>query len=56
MLGNFRLGQIEHALKVTDAERPMRQEVDDPEPGCIAEALVDLDEFHGAEYIRKFEY
>jgi hypothetical protein len=26
----------------------MRQEVDDPEPGRIAEALVDLDEFHDA--------
>ena len=61
MLGNLRLRQIKHALEMADAERPVRQEVDDPEPGRIAEALVNLDEFHGGDIfvfpnIRQFEF
>ena len=46
LLGNFYLGGLKDALEVTHAERPVRQEVNDAQPGCLAKALVDLDKFH----------
>src|SRR5260370_16003320 len=44
MLGDFDLRFTQNLLKVTNAKRRTRQQMQDAQPRLIAEALVDLDE------------
>lgn len=46
VLGDLGLRQLENLLKMADAERALREKVDDPQPDGFAEALVNLDQFH----------
>ena len=38
------LGQAENILKVTNAERRFRKQMDDTQPSLVAKAVVDLDQ------------
>jgi hypothetical protein len=53
MLGHLCLRQFQNILKVADAERTIREQMNDAKPGCIAEALVNLDEFHEREPVQR---
>jgi len=46
VFGNSHLGHFQNALKVADAERPLRQEMKDAKASFIAQAAVDLQKFH----------
>jgi len=46
VLGNFRLRLAEDRLEMADAERRAGQQIQDPKPGPVAEALVDVNEIH----------
>jgi hypothetical protein len=46
MLGDLHLGFAQQLLEVADTERTMTEQIENPEPGAVAEALVDLDQFH----------
>ena len=46
MLGNLHLGLGEDLLDVADAQFAFMEQVQDAQPGLVAEALVDLGEFH----------
>jgi hypothetical protein len=43
-------------LDVTNAKRPVQEEVGDAQAGSIAQALVDSDQLHAALYICKGKY
>lgn len=47
LLGNLHLRDVQNLLEMTHAKWPVRQEMDDPQPRDVAEALIDLNEFHG---------
>ena len=46
VLGNFRLRLAENRLEMTDTKRRLRKQIQDPKPGPVAEALVDVNEIH----------
>src|SRR2546423_7604456 len=46
VLGNFHLRLAQDRLEMADAERRLRQQIQNPQPGAIAETLIDLDEVH----------
>lgn len=46
MLGHSDLGFPEDLLQMANAEGGNREEIQDPEAGLIAEALVDFDQLH----------
>jgi hypothetical protein len=46
MLGNLGLGPIENFLEMTNAERPLRHEVQNAKTGLVAKALVNPNELH----------
>jgi hypothetical protein len=46
VLGHLHLGLTQDFLKVANAERPIEEQVQDPESRAIAEALIDLNELH----------
>ena len=50
MLGDLRLRYLQNVLKVTHTERTLREQVNDAKARGIAEALVDLNEIHGATF------
>ena len=51
MLGNFGLRKAKDFLEVTDTKRTACQQMDDPQPGGIAETLVNRDQLHAPQYI-----
>ena len=46
VLGDFHLRLTENFLKVADAERALRQQVQDAQTRPVTKALVDLDQVH----------
>jgi hypothetical protein len=46
VLRDLHLALLQHCLKMADAQRSGIEEIEDSEPGPVAQALVDLDEFH----------
>ena len=46
VLGNFHLRRVQDFLEMTNAERPLRQQVQDPQSRFIAEAFVNVQQFH----------
>jgi len=50
VLGHLGLRNLQNVLEMADAQRAVVQQVDDAQPRCIAEALVNLDEVHGRQY------
>ncbi len=61
MLGNLYLGELKDVLKMANAQRPVRQKMDDAKAVGVAEALVNLNEVHVRNiytflYIRKSLY
>jgi hypothetical protein len=48
--GNFRLRDIENFLEMADAKRSTCKQMGDPEPRGVAEASVNLNQFHGQKY------
>lgn len=47
MLRNLYLRLTENVLEMTNAERRLREQMQDAKPGSIAKALVDLNEIGG---------
>ncbi len=47
VLGDFDLGLFKDLLDVANAKGPAEEEVEDAKAGAVAEALVEIDEFHG---------
>ena len=45
---DFRLGQPQHRLEMTDAQRPLRQQMDQAQAGDIAQAVVEAEQLHRA--------
>ena len=45
MLGNGDLRDLEHRLEMADAERPFGEQMEDAQPGFIAETTVNLDQW-----------
>ena len=56
MLGNFGLRKAKDLLKVTDTKRTACQQMDDPQPGGIAETLINRDQLHALQYIHIHVY
>ena len=61
MLGNFGLRKAKDFLEVTDTKRTVCQQMDDSQPGGIAETLVNRDQLHDAiiciyTYICRLKY
>ena len=52
VLGNFYLRLAQYLLEMTDAERPMQQQVEQTQPRLVTQALVNLHEFHAATTFR----
>ena len=50
VLRNLRLRETENFLKVADAKRPARQQVDNPESRDVTETLVNLHQIHSSKY------
>ena len=48
MLRNLDLWLAENVLKMTDAERRFREQMQNSQPRAIAKALIDLDQVHVA--------
>lgn len=46
MFGDGDLGKIQDVLKIADAERSLGEEMQDAQPGFVAEAFVDLEQIH----------
>ncbi len=46
MFGNFHLRLAQGILEVTDAQRRLREQMQNAQPGRLAETLVDLDQLH----------
>jgi hypothetical protein len=46
VLGDFHLWLAENVLKMTDAKRRPREQMQDPQTRPIAEALVNLNQIH----------
>jgi hypothetical protein len=40
------LGQLQNILEMTDAQRPLLQQMQDPQPRLVTQAPVDLDQVH----------
>jgi len=51
VLGDLHLGLSQDVLDVADAERAVTQEVEDAQPGRVAQAFVDFDEVDAADGI-----
>jgi hypothetical protein len=51
VFGDFHLRLAEDVLEVADAERALREEVKEAQAGDVAEAFVDADEFHEADFV-----
>jgi hypothetical protein len=47
VLRDFDLGGVEDFLKMADAKRAIRQEMQNAEPRFIAEAFVNFEQLHG---------
>ena len=47
VFGDLHLLRAQHLLEVTDAERPVQQQVEQPQTRAVAQALVDRDQVHG---------
>jgi hypothetical protein len=47
MLGYLHLRLSEYFLEMADAQFPFGQKIQDPKPGQVTKALIDLDESHG---------
>ena len=45
--GDFRLRQPQHGLEVADAQRLLRQQVEEAKPGGVAQAAEEVQQFHG---------
>ena len=50
MLGNFGLRKAKDFLEVTDTKRTTCEQMDDPQPGGVAETLVNRDQLHALIY------
>jgi hypothetical protein len=50
VLGNFRLRDIENFLEMADAKRTTCKQMGDPEPCGVAEASINLNQFHEQKY------
>jgi hypothetical protein len=46
MFRDLYLWLVQQRLEMADAKRALAEQVENPQPGAIAEALVNLDEFH----------
>jgi hypothetical protein len=53
VLGYLDLGLIQQGLKMTHAERPLREQMQNPQPRSIAETLVNPYEIHLAVYCHR---
>jgi hypothetical protein len=51
VFGDFHLRLAEDVLEVADAERALREEVEEAQAGDVAKAFVDADEFHEAAFV-----
>jgi hypothetical protein len=49
VLGYFNLGLPENFLKMADAQRTLRQKMQDAQPGDITHALVNADQLHACD-------
>jgi hypothetical protein len=47
VLGNLHLRFLEDFLEVTNAERTLRQDMQDAQPRAVAKTLIDFDQIHG---------
>ena len=56
VLGNFRLRDIENFLEMADAKRTTCKQMDDPQPRGVAEASVNLNQFHSTVKNMTFQY
>ncbi len=52
MLGNLHLRLPEDVLKVANAKRALREEIQDPQTGDVAQAFVDANKLHAAKRAR----
>lgn len=51
MAGHLDLGLAQNLLQVTHAQRPPEQQMDDPQPGSVAQALMDAEHMHFRVYM-----
>lgn len=50
------LREVEQFLKVTDAQRPLEEHIQDPQTVLVAKAAVDLNEFQAAASLSESKY
>ena len=53
MLGHFDLRLAEDRLQMAHAQRPLPEQVQDAQPGAVAETFVDADQFHAITMLRE---
>jgi hypothetical protein len=46
VLGNLDLGRVKDFLEMTDAKRLVRKQMEDAQPGFIAETFINFDQAH----------